>query len=426
MLALVVIFLLFNIAIFFVDDNKRYVSFVSIFCVLSCVLYYILFYFALSQELINFDNYTSICFFILIAFMNFFVKIGASYPFSKKNSSYGVFLLNEKDDFLLYRLAWLLLGISFISVYLFTKCYGGFSNYVEYEALALRAGVSLVHNPWSFLQPFCRFSTISFLIFLAILLKRTVSLNKKIVFIGISLAAYACWLSFVGDKARLALVCFVLVFVFSILDVKIHSESKRLAVKISLIVVATMLAQVVSEFLGRGAQEGNNKTLARGVLFVFSNFDYWFNNLTIDKLRFFVDYIISPLYLLPSKVLVLLDIHYASSVNTYYQLGAFKGTQSVTGELPLDFLTCAYAQLGAFGIAVVSFVWGKILATLDSVVEAVNDVAYKKVLFNYIAIELVFRSILNGDPKSIVMRVFPAVFFVFLFFLGRFFRGRGR
>ena len=426
MLVLVVVFLLFNIVFFLLDRENRLTSFASIFCLLSCSLYYVLFYLSLSKGVVVFDNCTTVCLFVLVAFMNFFVKIGASNSFFLNSPFHVAVALNENDDFLLHRLAWILVIIALISVYLSTKCYGGFSNYVNYEALALRAGVSLIYNPWSFLQPFCRFSTISFLIFLAILLKKTTPLNKLIVFIGFSLATFACCLSFIGDKARLALLCFVLISIFSILDVKIKTSWKRLIVKTLMIFVATMLAQVVSEFLGRGAGESNNKTLARGVSFVFANFNYWFNNLTFDKLRFFIDYIIFPIYLLPSKVSAMLDIRYASSVNTFYQLGAFKGTRSVTGELPLDFLTCAYAQLGVAGIAVVSFVWGRLLLLLENIVESINDESYRKILFNYIAIELVFRSVLNGDPRSIVMRVFPAVFFVFLFYLGRCFRGRGK
>lgn len=416
MLLLVVFFVFFNSVFFLIDGKKEFFSFENLFCIFSSLLYYILFSFSYANGIRFFDGTTTVCFFVLVAFMNLFVKMGAACSFSKKTSSNGTSYYCKKNDVLLFRISWFFLIVSFLSVYLFTKSYGGFSNYIDQEALALRAGVSTIENSWSFLQPFCRFSTISFLIFLSLLLGKEKLANPLFVLCGFLLSGFCCYLSFMGDKARLALVCFVVLVLFSFFDIKITSRWRRNVVKLLVVVVAFVVVQFVSSFLGRGHGDTYIETITRGTSFVYLNFNYWFNNLAIDNMRFFIDYIIFPIYLLPSKIWsVCLNLHSASSWNTYYLLGAFKGTGHITGEIPLDFLSCAYAQLGTLGIAVVSFFWGRFLSFLDRFVNSVNDLSYRSILFNYIAIEVVFRSVLNGDPKSIVIRLFPALVFVFLY-----------
>lgn len=406
-----------NLFLLRINSQKKMTNYANIFVLLgtglSCVLMPIL----RENGYLEVSVSTILYYYMCVFMANFMVKIG--YANSKK-------MYNNKKreciDISLYAqtiiyVAWIMLIIGIIALYLYTLAFGGYKEYLDDGAFALRIGYSRVVNKWSFLQPFCEFPMISLLVFIWDL--HSVKRRKKILsFVGALASAVMCYLVLIANKARMALIIYCLVVLFSVCDMYIKNRARNYAAKGMFAVIAATSVVFVSNVLGRGSNDTIISTLSNGVKFVYNNFFYWFENLSIYNCRFFTDYLIAPLYLLPSRIWSsLMGIQTISEINTVFQAGAHKGTGGVTGEIPVDYYSCAYCQLGVLGMVVIGFLTGVLFRKIDNFTCRFSDKSFQYIVYYYIVFELILRSFTNGDPEAIISRVFPFIFYTIMFYL---------
>lgn len=265
-----------------------------------------------------------------------------------------------------------------------------------------------------FLQPFCEFSTVSALVFLCFLLSPNIKINKVASCVGFTVSFAFSILVLYSNKARLALIVYVLIVAFSMIDILVSRKHNYL-IKCAILVVSVALMLKVSSWLGRGAQSTVLDTISSGVSYVFNNFFFWYNNLDFSSLRWMFDYIIAFIFILPSRIWAsIFGIRTISQMNTFAQFGAYKGSKGITGEIPMDFVSCAYCQLGLIGMAVIGYLSGVLLRKLESKLAKCSEKSVRVTIRYYIIFEVIFRSVLNGDPEAIITRLFPAICFILI------------
>jgi len=316
------------------------------------------------------------------------------------------------------KIAWIMLFVGMLSLFLYTKAYGGYVNYVAKYALYIRIGIFSINNPWSFLQPFCEFPMISMLVFLCFLNEKTMKIKRINIVIGFLLSAFFSFLILYANKARLALLIFGAVILLSIIDIYVKSRKVNFLLKLGILLLSSSLVVVVSSFLARGSAITIRETIFESVDFVYENFYFWYENFSFDKCRWMFDVFIMPIYILPSSIWSgIFGIKTISEMNTYWQAGGFKGTSGVTGETPMDFLSFAFSQGGIITVILIGIIVGFILKKLDIFLKNNERNNVKFVIKNYIVFEVLFRSVLNSDTEAIVVRLFPAICFIMLIYL---------
>ena len=116
-----------------------------------------------------------------------------------------------------------------------------------------------------------------------------------------------------------------------------------------------------------------------------------------------------------------MGIQTISEINTVFQAGAHKGTAGVTGEIPVDYYTCAYCQLGIIGVVIVGFLTGVLFRKIENFTYRLSDKSFQHIFYYYIVFELILRSFTNGDPEAVISRVFPFIcYFIMCYFLFKF------
>ena len=395
-----------NLCLFKINDDSRLFNFANSFVLFGASLACIVFPILCESGYIEVHYFSIVFYYLCVLSTNFMVKIGYANSVERSSS------VRQYNNHALTNSAWILLIIGIIALYLFTLAFGGYRMYLNNGAFALRIGHSKVTNKWSFLQPFCEFPLISLLVFL-----RDISRQRKIsTLVGLVISCVMCYLVLMANKARMALIIYCLVILFSLCDILIQNKMRNYIVKSFSLGISASSVVLISQLLGRGAGATISSTLSNGVKFVFNNFFYWFDNISIGNCRLFFDYLVSPVYLLPSRIWSsLLGIQTISDINTFLQSGGHKGTLGITGETPVDYYTCAYCQAGILGNIVVGYFTGKLLKKLNNIASGFNDSTLKSIFEYYIIFELILRSFTNGDPEAVITRMFPLICFIIVY-----------
>lgn len=342
----------------------------------------------------------------------------------KKNSA--VKLNSFHDDlspnpiFLIATITLLLIGI--ISDQLYLSAYGGYINYLKYSAL-IRSGITdSVANPFSFLIAFRDCVVLATYFLYAMLINRVGRYKKKnnlLIILFIISFVYSVAILY-ANKGRISFIIFFLVIIAArtILNHRVNEINAKVFGKLLLLsVIAIFVFGGVNIILSRFSSTENLLIqLFEEISFPFSNFKVALNSFNIEDIRYFLDILIMPLFILPSSFWRTILPKTASDIMTIATLGYQKGEGNVFGEIPIDAITLSYLEGHIFGVIFVPVFFGILIAICYNLFRKINNVRIRVVISTYFTIDIVLRSIVYCDPYNVVQRLFPLIVFALIYF----------
>lgn len=343
-----------------------------------------------------------LCLFLIIA-----VVVGWLVPV--RNQQFYAGLVNKTFDLneaSLFRFSIFLLLLSFLLRVLYVKAYGGFLGYLEFNR-AIRSGVFLVNNPYSFLQPFGNLALVSSYFFAALLFQRyKIYLTLPFFILSMLFSLYVQY----SYSGRVGFIVYLGVIVLSYLYYR--RASLRLLLILVFMAIPIMLALIyqLSNFLGLKGADSVGFFIIKETSHLFRSFFAQINDGYLY--RGFVDILLSPLHFLPSSWLPSFyeDI---SQVNTALILGAKKGEGGVYGGIPVDILTLGLMQLNVFGVLIVGFIFGWLLKRFDFFISLITLPAFKYTVIAYFSLRIAFMGTLYAHPAHFMSGLF-VFFFMFV------------
>ncbi|MFB4333463.1 MULTISPECIES: hypothetical protein [Bacillus] len=305
--------------------------------------------------------------------------------------------------------SWLMLIFAVVTYWLYTKVYGGFIAYLDY-ANFIRSGVFNLQNPYSFLQRFGSLSFFSSFIFFALLIDKENKkiLNRKLVYMGllcsVCFSLYVLY-SWVG---RVSIVVYISTFFLGYI-LYLNKSIFSFVRKIIIFSFITLCLLVLTDsILGRtGDNKGIVEFFTGELSFPIATF---YSVSMLSHYRWFIDIIVAPLYLLPSRIWSgFFDIETASSFNTFLISGARKGESDVLGEIPVDIMSFSFMQGNILGVVIVGFMWGSALYILQRLISKIPVKSIRSILYANIIINIAIMSTLYGDPQHIIVRNFHMI-----------------
>ncbi|WP_427337954.1 O-antigen polymerase [Caloranaerobacter sp. DY30410] len=324
----------------------------------------------------------------------------------KKNET-----VSGKQQFFLKKLkvvAWLMLFIAIITYWIYTKPYGGFIGLLAYSR-AIRSGINVIQNKYSFFQRFGSFAFFSSYVFFGFLIdKDNKNLKKKSSFIGFIISLLFSIYVLYSWVGRIAFVVYLLTFLLGY-TLYTYKSIFGFIRKIITLFITGLIAIVLFDKILKRTYEGVGviKLFTKELSFPIASYVVQFN---LQEYRWFKDIIAAPLYILPMKIWSgILNIETASTFNTIAFLGARKGEAGITGSIPVDMLTFSMMQGSILGIVLVGLIWGVLLFFLERLINCIPVKSVKTVLYSYMILNVVVLSVLYGDPKHIIVRNFDTI-----------------
>ncbi|SHF32598.1 hypothetical protein SAMN02745117_01737 [Lampropedia hyalina DSM 16112] len=309
--------------------------------------------------------------------------------------------------------AWIILIIGIFLRYLYVQAYGGWIDYLEYSA-TIRSGIFEINNSWSFLQPFGGLSLISsYLFFSAWHDAQHRGWKRRLTILGFFLAFLFSLYVLYSWLGRIGFVFFLATFfIFYLLNKKISSP---VIISIALFgsIFAIYIIYLVSNYLELKGANSFAFFIAREISFPFVGFFAQFQR---DEFlyRGFIDFIYSPLHLLPSSWTQnwFDDI---SEINTLVISGAKKGNYGVTGSIPVDLITLGIMQFSIAGIPIVGVMFGILIRFIQSMCEGIGGV-FGIMLLAYFSIRLAFLAVFYAHPSHVIASNFSVLVCLIIIF----------
>lgn len=310
---------------------------------------------------------------------------------------------NVLNGFLL--VAWIMLFISIVSYWVYTKSYGGFVGIIDYKK-AIRAGVTNINNPYSFLKRFGSFAFFSSFIFYGIIISKENKIHKlKYNLIGLIISVcFSLYVLYTWD-GRVSIVVYVITFILSHALYNYRTILKLFKKLIVIIICGTTLILGSDILIGSTSNKlGIVELLSEELTFPFISF---ISQIQGGMGRCFKDIMISPLYILPEKIWGgIFGLDTASTFNTIILMGSRKGERGITGEIPIDLLTFGNIQAPVIGIVIVGILFGYILNRIEKHIKKIPVKGIKICIYSNIALYVAILSVLYGDPEHIITRNF--------------------
>jgi len=328
---------------------------------------------------------------------------------------------NSKGDLnklfsILDKAAWLLFALAVLSYILYAKAYGGFSGLLYYSN-AIRSGILLVDNPFSFLQRFGGFAFFSSFIFFALIIdKNQKGRIRKDCILGFILSfCFSIFVLYSWD-GRVAFMVYLLTFLAGLILYR-NESIVGLARKYALLIVIGLVIIVVSDrLLERSPIEISVTSLfVRELSFPSAAF---ITVLGGNSFRWFKDLLVAPVYLLPSRIWrYMLGLDTASMLVTYDFWGAYKGEAGVTGSVPVDLLSFSYMQAHVAGVVIVGLLAGAAAYGLQQLQDKIPVESLRAVIGANIILNVIVLTVPYGEPYHILTRSFYLIVGLVLIFI---------
>lgn len=366
-----------------------------------------------ASKILRFTNQSILIYYALNLVMVSSVILGwtiAKSTVSKRNvnlNNYGA-IYEEKYKKKVYRIAWVMLIVGILSYMLYSRAYGGFSGLIYYSRL-IRSGITVVQNSFSFLQRFGSFTFFSSYIFLGLIIDKTVVAKKRM---GLILGFIISFLfSIFVLYTWVGRVSFIVYLATLFLGVILYKSTSifRLSRKLIKLLIFSLVSIVLFDRLLNRSKVGITiiELFTKELSFPAASF---ISQLEINSFRWFKDILVSPLYILPSRIWnVALNLDTASMENTYSFWGAVKGQSGVTGSIPVDFLTFSFMQASVIGVIVVGIMWGFILVWIQNKINRIHSKGIRMILLGNVILNVSILSVLYGDPLHIITRNFGLI-----------------
>ena len=320
---------------------------------------------------------------------------------------------NDIDDKYAFAIAFGMLIVGAVADYLYIRVYGSYSNYMNYSG-AIRSGVISVHNPFSFLIVFRSCLSFSSFLFLA-----QIKINKT-KFLNLVLFIISCFLSLrvlYSNRGRLGFVIYFAVIFAYILSKRSKGTEFSFSIKtiwkaIMILLLFVLALYLSGEILKRNVSENIITQINKEISFIYSDFIILIKNNDNTINRWFKDALLFPIYLLPTSIWrTRFGITTASSDLTLLASGFRKGEGGQYGEMPIDFISLSYMQLGLIGILVIPIVYAILFAMAYKRASRIQDKNIRSVVYIYIILYIGLETIFYADPQHIIYRIFALVVF---------------
>ncbi|MCC3670625.1 O-antigen polymerase [Terrisporobacter mayombei] len=334
---------------------------------------------------------------------------------NSKNNHYSIEDIRRKFSIV----AWVMIILSIVLYYIYSIAYGGFSGILYYKK-AIRAGISNINNPFSFLKKFGAFSFFSSFIFYGILLEmKTSKIKSNKYMLGLVISVIFSIYVLYTWEGRVGLVVYLVTFILAYILFNYKTIS-QLLVKLMIATIIGLILIVISDMI-LGSSEyklGIIELLSKELTFPFISYIVQFENNTF---RWFTDILLMPLYILPQSIWGnIFGVETASSFNTFVLMGARKGQLGVTGEMPIDLLTISLIQAPIIGVVVMGIIFGWILHFIEKNIKKIPIKGVRISIYSNIILFVAVLSVLYGDPEHIVTRNFYTISgFILLWILSK-------
>lgn len=321
---------------------------------------------------------------------------------------------NDIDDKYAFAISFGMLIVGAVADYLYIRVYGSYSNYMNYSG-AIRSGVISVHNPFSFLIVFRSCLSFSSFLFLA-----QIKINNKTKFLNLVLFIISCFLSLrvlYSNRGRLGFVIYFAVIFAYILSKRSKGTEFSFSIKtiwkaIMILLLFVLALYLSGEILKRNVSENIITQINKEISFIYSDFIILIKNNDNTINRWFKDALLFPIYLLPTSIWrTRFGITTASSDLTLLASGFRKGEGGQYGEMPIDFISLSYMQLGLIGILVIPIVYAILFAMAYKRASRIQDKNIRSVVYIYIILYIGLETIFYADPQHIIYRIFALVVF---------------
>ena len=368
----------------------------------------------------NINRYLSLdAFDILINYLAIFI-ISHSFLFViKKSKNISFYNEDENSNFhsdkYLIISSYILFFVGIVSNYLYLRAYGSYSNYLNYSGL-LRSGVMLINNKFSFLMPFRNCILFSSYLFAKNLKK---SKHKFITTIFLVISIISSFRVLYANKGRLGFIIYILLLLIALFkDNKNQNINFKALIKVLFVgLIGGAGIMVLGVSLGRNENISFINLLNQEITFAFLNFSVIREYSNVNIFRYFFDIVSFIIYILPSSIWGgKLGIKTASNINTVAWLGSAKGTNGVYGEMPIDFISLSYMQLGFFGIFILPMFFAYFYHKLFKKIDEIKDSSIKLFCKFFIFISIGVHSLFYSDPYLIISRNFGFIVFIIIYY----------
>jgi len=297
------------------------------------------------------------------------------------------------------KVAWLLLLAAVVLQGIYTAAYGGYLGIFEHSR-NIRIANFVVENRFSFLQPFGALSIFSSLIFASALFDRPP--HRPLIAIGLFLSVVFSTYVLLSWAGRQPLLIYAGSFILPALYRIRASAPTKLFIAACCLPAFILGAYVVAQTLNLSAGNDIGRFFVKLIAYPHASDLAWLNASEIEH-RYFIDFVISPMFLLPSSIWTIwhdsMDV-----VNTTMMMGAPKGVDGVTGSVPADLLTIGILQtpVAAFGVIVTGFLVGVVLRFLQYILDNLPGRALQAFMSSYVALAIAARSAIVFDPSYFV------------------------
>ena len=353
----------------------------------------------------------TLCSFLLASFMVFGWLIVD--PLLRIPKHQGHMMSLKSSENRLVAVMWLLLFVAFLTQWLYSQAYGGFTDMLEYSS-AIRSSRfdEVPSNLFSFLKPFGGLALFASFGFFGLWLCK---LRSAAVYVGLVLATLFSIYLLYSWQGRMGFLIYLATFVLGVM-LSTRSHPFALMVKgAALMLVIIIGVYFVSVWLNLKSADNLHFFLARELSFPFGSF---FAQLDLGEhlYRGFKDFFVSPMYLLPSSWWSGY-IEGVGQINTTVIMGAPKGEQGVTGGIPVDLLTLGLMQASVFGIAVVGIMFGVLLRLSQYLLDRLPHAGVRAVFEAYVALSIAVLGVFYAQPELFISANFALLVTMVLLFV---------
>lgn len=293
---------------------------------------------------------------------------------------------------------------AFVTQYLYTKDYGGFMGYFDFNRL-VRAGLFdlFERSRFSYLRPFGGMVILACYGFWGLLLTEK---RSPTVWAGFSISFAFSVYVLLASAGRVGIATFFGVFVMSIMLVRSTHPRKWFIMVPLMIPVSLFVIFVISDLLQLKAADNVFYFIAREAAFIFTSF---FAQL-IEGYHFglFAEVFLAPAYLLPSSMTTSW-LWTAADLNTEIIMGGRKGTDDITAGIPVDMLTFGLMQLHFLGVAMYAFLFGYFLKSVTAIAGSFHIKGLSAAFTAYVVIRIAIIAVFYAFPQHIISGNFSAI-----------------
>lgn len=305
--------------------------------------------------------------------------------------------------------------IGVVADYLYLKVYGSYENYLLYSR-ALRSGVIIIKNPFSFLIIFRGCVTFSSYIFFSLIQCKKNKVFISLLFILSFIFSMRIMYSNYGRMSFLIYFLVLIVYYFVFKSKPKYFNLNLIFKLLFLLLVFIFGIIIMGNILSRNSTENFILQINREISFIFVNFFETQKKLSFEKYRFFIDTINFPIYLLPSSIwMSKLKILTASDYVTAFIYGGIKGSSGVYGEMPVDLITLSFMQFGYITIGILPFIFSMYFCKLCNLLNKIFVPSARLMMSIYIFFVVGVETFFYADPKHIVNRCFPFIVFIIIY-----------